>query len=313
MLRYVTDEEARGLISLDEGIELMHELFRQEAAGETENHSTVELALGKGFFRLKAGAAYGMGCYGFKAYGNGRYTVFLYGTESGHLEGIVECHGLTEVRTAAVSALGAKLMARADAQALGIIGTGREARAQLPGMLKVRPITSVKAYSRSAEHRERFAAEMSDRYGVPVTAVDSGEECVRDADLVVTITGANEPVLLGRWLRPGTHVCAIGATTPQRRELDEEAIARAGTIVVEHLEGAKAELGELQFAAARGKLRWGRVRELKDVAAGLMPGRTSDDEITIIDTIGVGSEDVAIAWAALSKARANGVGQELPL
>ncbi|MGH7040759.1 MAG: ornithine cyclodeaminase family protein, partial [Acetobacteraceae bacterium] len=166
-------------------------------------------------------------------------------------------------------------MARPEAHTLGIIGTGREARAQFGAMLRVLPITTARAYSRAPEHRERFAREMHEKHEIAVEPVQSAEECVREADVVVTSTSASAPMLQGSWLREGTHIAAIGATTPHRRELDEEAIARAGTVVVESLPAAQAELGELRYAVERGKLRWGRVRELKDIVAGLVPGRTS--------------------------------------
>src|SRR5438270_342229 len=118
----------------------------------------------------------GFGCYGFKAYGTGRYTVFVYNIENNALEGIVDAYALTEIRTAAVSAVGAKYMARPESATIAMIGTGREARAQLTALARIRPIRSVKAYSRTAERREGYAREMSEKMGLPVTAVASGED-----------------------------------------------------------------------------------------------------------------------------------------
>lgn len=313
MLRYVNDDEARSLLTLDDGIQVMEDLFRQEADGHVENLPTGELGLGKGFFRMKVGAAYGMNCYGFKAYGNGRYTVFVYNHETGKLDGIVEARGLTEVRTGAVSAVATKYMARANARTMGIIGTGREARAQIASVLKVRPLELVKAYSRSPERREAYAKEMSETHGIKVVAVDNAEACVREVDILLTITGANDPVMQGAWLEDGTYVCAVGATTPYRRELDDEAVARAGTVVVEHLSQAEAEIGELRHAADRGRIHWSKVRELKDLVKGYVPGRVDDREINLFDSIGVGAEDVAMANHVLKLARERGVGTDLPL
>jgi alanine dehydrogenase len=313
MVLYLNQAEVRSLISVEEAATQIEELFLQEARGEVANRPTTELPLPRGFFRLKAGMTPGFGSYGFKAYGTGRYTVFVYNIENNALEGVVDAYGLTEIRTAAVSAVGAKYMAKPGSRTLGIIGTGREARAQVPAICAAVPIASVKAYSRGAEHREQYAHEMTGRLGIPVTAVDSGEECVQGSDIVVTMTNARDPVLAGAWLSPGAFICAVGATTPERRELDDEAVRRAGTIVVEHLPQAQAECGELRYAVERGDLKWDRVTELRDVVSGRIPGRRGPEEITLFDTIGIGSEDVALATCALAKARERGCGVELPL
>jgi alanine dehydrogenase len=313
LVLYLSNAEVRTLVSVPEAAEQIELLFRQEGEGNVVNRPTTELPLPRGFFRLKAGMTPGFGSYGFKAYGTGRYTVFVYNITNNALEGVVDAYGLTEIRTAAVSAVGARYMARPDSRTLGIIGTGREARAQVPAICAAIPIERVKAYSRSEEHRETYAREMRHRLGIDVSAVGTGEECVRGSDIVVTMTNAREPVLEGAWLTPGAFICAVGATTPERRELDEEAVRRAGTIVIEHLPQAQAECGELRHAVAIGDLTWDRVVELKDIVSGQVPGRDSADEITLFDTIGIGSEDVALATYALAKARELGGGVELPL
>ena len=312
MVLYLTDALTRELLSLEDANRVMEDLFRQEAEGKVENKPTVELDLPRGVFRLKAGGTYGLNTFGFKAYPfGGRYLVFVYNLDSG-LEGIVEARGLTEVRTGAISALATKYMAKPDAATMGIIGTGREARAQAAALCTVRDLRLIKAFSRSAENRERFAADVSKRTGVDVVPVDSADECVRDVDIVTTITSASEPVFAGRSLSPGTHINAVGATTLDRRELDEDAVERAAVVVVEHLPQAEAELGELHAAAKGGKFRWDAVVELKDVVSGAVPGRQSRDDITLFDSIGVGAEDVALATLALEKARERSAGIEMP-
>ena len=313
MVIYVNDAEVRRLLSFEEATRQIEELFLQESRGRVVNRPTSELQVPNGVFRLKAGLVEPFGVYGFKAYPAGGYRVFIYNMETNALEGIVDARGLTEIRTGAVSAVGAKHMARPDAETMGIIGTGREARAQVQALCKALPIRLIKAYSRAAEHREAFAGEMSAKLGIPVRPVDSGEECIAGVDIAVTMTNARDPVLYGAWLAKGTFVCAVGATTPDRRELDEEAVARCGTIVVEHIPQASAESGELLRAVERGDLQWNQVHELKDIVSGAVPGRCRADEITLFDTIGVGSEDVALAKYTIDKARAINAGQELPL
>lgn len=311
-VHYVRDAECRDLISPSECVQVIEDLFRDEAKGLVENHPTTELSLPKGVFRLKAGGTYGLNTFGFKAYpAGGRYTIYVYDLDTG-LDGVVEARALTEARTGAVSAVGTKHLARPDSSTLGIIGTGREAKSQLTYLAHAMPLRSVKAYSRSAENREAFATEMSAKLGIEVLPVETARECVSDVDIVTTITNANSPVMEGAWLAPGTHINAVGATTPNRRELDVEAVARANTIVVEHLPQAKEECGELLTAIAEGKLTWTDVRELKDIVSGEITGRQSESDITLFDTIGVGAEDVAIATYVIRKAREVGVGIEMP-
>lgn len=313
MLLHLSDADVEILVSLDDAIQVIEDLFLQESRGEVQNRPTTELYLPKGFFRLKAGAALASKTYGFKAYGTGRYIVFVYSMETNRMTGIVEAHRLTEIRTGAVSALGAKYMALPECETLAIIGTGREARTQVPAICRVRSVRQVRAFSRNAEHRERYAQEMRQKLGIDVIATASAEDCVRGANIVVTMTNAHDPVLSGAWLAEGAFICGVGATTPERRELDEEAVSRCGTIAVEHMAQAQAECGELRDAVAHGKLRWDDVHELEEIVSGAVPGRKSASEITLFDTIGIGSEDVALAAYALAKAEAEHVGETLPL
>jgi len=309
---YVRDSQFRDLVSAQEANDVIEEVFLHLAQEKVLTRPTVALPLPKSApLRIKAGADYASGVYGFKSYrGGGRYLVVLYDLDTLDLTAMVEGRQLTELRTGAVSAVGTKYMSREDSTVFGIIGTGREARQQLLSTMLVRDFSQVYCYSRSAENREKFAKDMSERTGLRVLPSESGEECVQDADVVTTITASSEPVLMGSWLREGTHINAVGATSSNQRELDEETIERCGTIAVELKEGAITEVGELIYAAERGKLSWDEVVELKDIVSGLVPGRKSRDEITLNDTVGVGAEDVALAWYAVKKARKSGMSTE---
>jgi ornithine cyclodeaminase/alanine dehydrogenase-like protein (mu-crystallin family) len=317
---YLSNDDVDALLPMKECVEVLDGLFRQEAEGKAENRprQTVQLPAGSGFHRLMMGAAMGSGAFGFKSYtpsrpGGMRYYVLLHDLATGALTAFVEARRLGELRTGAAAGLATRYMARDDAAGVGIIGTGREARAQLDAMCCVRPVRKVKAFSRSAERREAFAKEMSAKHGIEVVPVDSGEACIAGADIVVTITSASEPVLRGAWLEPGMHVNAVGATQLVRREIDEEAVTRADRIVVESREQAQAECGELIFPAERGSLRWGRVHELAQVVSGAVPGRANAAEITLFDSLGVASEDVAAAAYVLQKARQQGRGREVDI
>ena len=178
-------------------------------------------------------------------------------------------------------------MAREDARTAGIIGTGLQARTQLEAVALARKLDRVRAFGRDPERRERFAKEMSDRLGIPVSAVSSAEEAVRDADIVVTATGSVQPVLDGRWLSPGAHVNAIGSNYEHKSELDSEAVLRADIIAVDSLAQARIEAGDLIQAFGKDAARWDNVRELSSIVAGKTAGRTSSAQITLFKSVGL--------------------------
>jgi ornithine cyclodeaminase len=195
---YLSDDVVTSLITPEECAAVIEDLFLQESRGWAEQQPTVELHLPpRGVFRMKVGGVYGVNAYGFKAYlGSAGYRVFVYDIDEG-FQGLVEAFKLTEMRTGAVSAVAAKHMARQDAATLGIIGTGREARAQLRALSQVRPLRKVKAYSRNAENRAAYAAEMRDTLGLDVEPVASAKEAVQGSDILVTMTSANDQVFEG--------------------------------------------------------------------------------------------------------------------
>jgi alanine dehydrogenase len=312
---YLSEDDVHQLLSMEECVQETERVFLHEAEGRAEHKPTHEFHFPQGgFLRLKAGACYGYNTLGWKAYGTAgrRRIVYVYNLQTG-LDGILDAMWLTQMRTGAVSAVATKYMARPESSTVGIIGSGKEAPTQLAAIHCVRPLKHVKVYSRTKEHRERFAADVSRQMGVAIDPVDSAEECVRDVDIVVTMTSARDPIVSGPWLAEGTHINGVGATGIYRRELDEDAVARCAVVAVEHLPVAHEECGELIYAAIRGKLQWSLVRELKDLVSGTIPGRGRPEDITLFDSIGIGSEDVAIATYLLAKARARSAGTVLPM
>ncbi|MEE8332209.1 MAG: ornithine cyclodeaminase family protein, partial [Alphaproteobacteria bacterium] len=194
---------------------------------------------------------------------------------------------------------------------LGVIGTGRQARTQAEAICKVRPISEIRAFSRSPENRARFCEDLA-ATGAKIIAVDSAEETVRGADVIATATTATEPVLLGDWLAPGAHVNAIGANYEYRRELDTDVVARAAVIATDDREQVRYEATDLAAPVADGVIGWDQVTSLGDIVAGNVPGRDTDQDITLFKSLGVALEDVALAARAYEKALAAGVGQKLP-
>jgi ornithine cyclodeaminase/alanine dehydrogenase-like protein (mu-crystallin family) len=197
---------------------------------------------------------------------------------------------ITEMRTAAVSAVATRVLARPDAATLAILGSGVQAGSHLEALRLVRPFREVRVWS------PRHADEFARRHGV--RAAGSAEEAVRGADVVVVATTARTPVLLGEWLSPGTHVNAVGAVRPDWRELDDGVLQRS-RLYVESRESAMREAGDVIAAGAV-------FAELGEVLAGGRPGRQAPDDITLFKSVGVAVEDVVAADLVLRGGEAPG-------
>jgi len=216
------------------------------------------------------------------------------------LEALVDGAALTAMRTAAVSALATRLLAREDAERLVIFGAGRQARAHLDAMLAVRPIRWVGVVDPDRGHADALLAEAR-RHGLAAEAVDA--DAVATADLICTCTTSATPVLDGARVMPGAHVNAMGAYRPHDRELDAALMAR-GRIVVETRAAALAEAGDLVLAIAEGAISADDVvADLAEVLAGA-PARRSDEDVTVFKSVGVAFEDLVVARAACRRLRA---------
>ena len=234
-------------------------------------------------------------------------TVTLFDGETGVPRAILDASAITAVRTAAVSVVATRTLAREDARVLTILGAGVQGRAHLTALLPVREFDEVRVYSPSVEHAQALA---DGRANVPPSA----EEAVRGADVVVLATTSREPVINRDWLAPGVHVNAIGASMPSARELDVETVA-ACALYCDSRESLRNEAGEYRLALEQGAIAGeDHVRgELGEVLAGIAPGRTGPDELTVFRSLGLAVEDLAAAERAVLRARALGVGTEVAL
>ena len=318
MALYLTEQDVNEALTMDLALECVEEAFRLIAEGAATNspRSRIRLPAG-GLFNFMCAAAPGAGVMGLKAYGVApgnpvKFYVQLFSTESGELLSVMEAGDLGQVRTGAASGVATKYMARDDAASVGIIGSGYQARTQLEAVCKVRPVTSARVFSRSAERRTAFADEMSARLGIEVAPVGSGEECVSGADVVITMTSAGRPVLNGAWLDKGTHINAAGANHWMRRELDGDAVRRSAVIVTDDIEQAKMECGDLIYPAELGSIRWEQVKSLADVVGGAAAGRTSTDDITLFESQGLAVQDITTGIRIYQIALERGLGVQLP-
>jgi ornithine cyclodeaminase/alanine dehydrogenase-like protein (mu-crystallin family) len=317
MTLFLTESEVASLVSVAELVDALEAAFRDKAAGQVVNVPRTRAALPSGTVLHVMSAAWaGGGVMGLKAYttsrDGGRFLVLLY-DQGGRLLALMQADTLGQRRTGAATGLATRTLSRPEAHTVAILGAGWQARTQLEAVCAVRPIQQAWVYSRTRERRERFAAEMRERLRVPTAAVSSAEEAVREADVVCTITTSREPVLLGRWLRPGVHVNAAGSNWAHRRELDGDVVALAHRVVVDDLPQAQVECGDLIQAAREGRFRWDRAVELAEVVAGMAPGRTAPEEVTLFCSQGVALQDVVAARLVYERARARGVGRHLDL
>ncbi|WP_420032357.1 ornithine cyclodeaminase family protein [Streptomyces sp. cg28] len=231
--------------------------------------------------------------------------VALFDAATGAVTAVLEDeHHLSDLRTAAAGAVGARALSRPDAATATVLGTGRQAGLQARALTLVRPIREMHVWGRDP----RRATALADRIGkdlphVEVVAAADPERAVRRSDIVVTATAGPTPVLFGSWLRPGQHITALGADDPDKRELDGACLHRATRVVVDSRELA-LQYGDLHAAIARGEITAERIDgEIGEVLAGRIAGRRTPDDITVAKLIGIGPQDLAAAETALDRLR----------
>ncbi len=220
---------------------------------------------------------------------------------------------LTALRTGAASGAATDLLAREDAHTVAVFGAGAQGRTQLEAVCAVRPIQEVWINDVAPERAAAYAAEMSQRLSLPVRVAETPAEAVRQADVICTATTSTRPVFADADVRAGTHVNAIGAYTPQMQEIPAETVLRA-KVVIDHRKASLAEAGDLLSPLRQGLMTEDHIyAELGEIAAGLKPGRTSPEEVTLFKSVGVAVQDVAAASAVLEAARRLGLGTEVAL
>ena len=314
MAIYLTEEEVRRLLPINEAIETVEQGLREQGNGTGLSIPRYRAQAGNRGITMMVSVLGERGVAGFKAMGAGGSLVLLYGGEPHHLLAVMQAGALGQIRTGAATGVATRYMAREDSSTVGIIGTGNQAITQLEAVCAVRNIRSVKAFSRTPERREEFSHRMSESLGVEITPVASAEESVKDTDIVIAITNVRtlNPVLFGDWLEPGMHVNAAGANSINRRELDEKAVTMSSVIVADAVDQAKLECADLAVPIDAGLMTWDRVLELGQVVTGQAAGRNSPEEITLFESQGIGLEDVAAAAHIYGRAQAEGVGVPLP-
>ncbi len=311
----LTEADVTRLLAMTDALDAVERVFRLHGQGDAINIARSRVRLPGSTLHVMSGGSAGLNLFGLKTYTTtrqgARFVVLLFQADTGALLAMMEADRLGQMRTGAVSGVATKYMARQEAQTVGLIGTGWQARSQLAAVCGVRRIARINAFSRDATRCVAFCNELSDTLGVPVLPALSAEQAVRDADVVITVTNAREPVLLGQWLKPGAHVNAAGSNALIRCEIDEETVRRANLVVVDSKEQAKIECGDLLGPIECGLIHWDQVRELGEIVAGRLPARQTPEEITLFESQGLAIEDIAVAAVVYERALGQGVGREL--
>jgi ornithine cyclodeaminase len=274
------------------------------AEGKPQPLRTIfELAPAK-FFGLMPGALaapHGFGAKVLSVFGDPaepgrsahRGVVVLFDRESGHVTCIADAGEVTEIRTAAASAVATDALARRDARTLAVFGCGAQAVSHIRALPRIRPFEQVLVWGRSAEYAAAFARRMQREVGVPVRAVAEAREAASAADVICTVTASQTPVLLGEWVRPGTHVNVVGSSRAGPVEIDH-ALVRMSRYIVDSRRSALAAAGEFLLAKEAGLIDDSHiVAEIGEVLLGRIPGRRSPEEITVYKSLGHIVQDLA--------------------
>jgi len=321
----LSETDVRHLLSMDDLIQSMESALAEFSSGRTQQplRTVLEVGPGHAFFGVMPAFMPASGALGTKlvtvfgtnpAMGLPSHlaTILLMDSTTGELLSLMDGRYITEARTAAVSAVSARLLAREDAGVLAILGSGVQARSHLRAFSHVRALRDVRVWSPSEIHRRGFADEMHREIAVPVSPVATVREAVDGADLVVLATAAREPILRSEWIADGAHIAAVGACRPDQREIETGLIKRA-RVFVDSRTGALAEAGDLVLPIREGAIDASHIAgELGQLAAGAVAGRQSPGEVTLFKSLGMAVEDVAAAHLAYQRATERGLGRGIP-
>jgi alanine dehydrogenase len=306
---FLSESDVQELLSPADAVDAVEASFQRMAAGAVQVAPRRRLDLEEGRLADMAASDLELGYAGVKAYAGfqdgAAFVVALFSVARPELVAVIEADRLGRLRTGAASAVAARHLAREGATTLGVIGCGGQAETQVTCIRAALPaLEQVVAYCRTERKLQAFCKAVGAEPG----------ESHRDAaacDIVVTITTSRDPVLRGEWLNAGALVCAAGANNGTARELDNVVLERASFVCCDWLPQARLESADLIEPVDTGVLDWLEVHELSEVVGGELPGRQSPDDIVVFKSNGIAAWDVAIAAAAVERARERGVGIDL--
>jgi len=312
--RWISEAEVAAVLDLRAAIAGVEAGLVAEASGAAENMPKTHVQWGDGNSLHAIGAVFTVsGIVGTKTWVHtaegATPLLILFDADSGALRAVIEAFALGQLRTGAVSAVATRWLAAETADEMAIIGTGRQALAQVAAVAAVRPLRAVRVFSPTAAHREAFAARVSDELGLAARAAGSVAEAVDGAPLVTLATRARQPFLRAAMLARGAHVNAIGAITPERVEFSGDVFARCGIVAVDSVPAVQGLSREFRdHYGSRGD--WNTVMPLSQIVAGAARRKPATD-LTLCKAMGVGVSDVAVAIELMSRAERTGRGRPL--
>ncbi|WP_313950515.1 ornithine cyclodeaminase family protein [Accumulibacter sp.] len=316
MALFLTEKDVEQLLTMPLALAAVEDAHGQLSSSDACDVPRQRTRLPQTTLHILQGALPQLDVIGYKAYTSNRsgvrFLLHLFQASTGRLRAVIEADRLGMMRTGAASGVATRWLARADAQVAGVFGAGWQAEGHLEALVAVRPVRRVKVHARNVERLTAFCARMSERLRIDVVPCASPEEVVRGSDIVSTVTTSSTPLFSADWLSPGTHVNAAGSNSLIRRELGEDVLKRCSPIVVDSLETALREAGDLLPLLEKGRLQARGLVELGDVICGRRRGRSTADEITLFESQGLAVQDLAVAVRVEALARERGLGVELP-
>ncbi|HMM21864.1 MAG TPA: ornithine cyclodeaminase family protein [Selenomonadales bacterium] len=316
----LNDQDVEKLVSFEENLKLVEQAFADFSRGKSHVFPVIreKIAKQQGIFGVKSGYLETQNVLGFKAGGfwsgnkdrglaSHQSVMVLFDSSTGEPSAFVAANYVTQIRTAAVGAIGCKYLARPASRVLAVIGAGQQGRNQLAATLKVMPsFQEVRIYDQDRAMATALAKDVA-RYIPKVVTEKEPRPACAEADVIVTAASSYQAIVLAEWIRPGTHINAVGTDTRGKQELDPEIFRRA-KLVVDNISQC-LYLGESQHAYDAGIItRESIYAEIGEIISGMKPGRTTPDEITLLDTTGVAIQDLATAGYAVDQARKKGLG-----
>ncbi len=311
---FIDKERIASLLPMDECIPVMEKMFRSLTKGECiQPVRTMMWLPGKtGLLGMMPRHAENLGVMGIKVisvfhgnrdagYPSHQGVVILFDSKHGRPLMIFDAEEITAIRTAAASALATQLLSKENSELLAIIGSGEQAQRHVEAILLVRKIKQINIWSRNENHAMELTEKIPGKFNIPATAKKTAKEAVENADIICTVTSSLLPVVKGEWISDGTHINAVGSSTPAARELDTDAILKS-KLFTDCYESLFNEAGDFLIPKKEGALTDHHVKaELGEVLEGIKKGRESSEEITIFKSLGIAAEDIFSAWHIYQK------------
>lgn len=328
MALFISENDVSELLTMDEAVGAIEDVFKQWANGKATLVPRFSVdppnEPGNVYPRwFMPAMLYGSGVVGvkillFSVPGSSgptkeEYLILIFDAVDGSVLAHVEGKELTKIRTGAVTAVATKYLAQKKSRSLGILGSSKYAEMQAIGVCSVRDIDMIRVFSPNYANCSDFANRLRGSLDVEINACRSSEAVVKQSDIIVTVTNSKEPVFSGDWISKGTHINAVGSSFPDSREVDDVTVSKS-KVVVEYMNQALLEAGDIVIPISNGTITKDDIYgEISSVVSGKMPGRASEDEITLFKSNGVALEDVACALKVFQKAKILGGGKEFGL